>query len=137
MQPRAHRGHYIAKNLRVPMRPEGPNINARVPVQSPDLRENHAFSPDLRVQLRSQKPSGSNYNIRIYQRISGFLYRLWASVIILGSKGTSGSQIRSQDTRRTSGLLHVISEFMAHLPRDYYLTYGKRDHRQGATSTGE
>ncbi|KAF2611056.1 hypothetical protein F2Q70_00011330 [Brassica cretica] len=66
------------KNLRVPMRPQGPNTNIRVPIRSTDLKENPAFSFDLRVQLHSQKPLGSNYDLRIYHRIYGFLHRLRA-----------------------------------------------------------
>ncbi|KAF2617756.1 hypothetical protein F2Q68_00038662 [Brassica cretica] len=43
------------KNLRVPMRPQGPNTNIIVPVRSPDLKENPAFSFDLRGNLRVPK----------------------------------------------------------------------------------
>ncbi|KAF3580551.1 hypothetical protein DY000_02031138 [Brassica cretica] len=94
------------------MRPQGPNTNTRVPIRFPDLKENHVFSHDLRVQSRSRKPPGSNYDLRIHQRIFGLLYRPRAPVMIPGSRerpwvpnktsrsrGTSGSRIRSQDLR--------------------------------------
>ncbi|KAF3585765.1 hypothetical protein F2Q69_00030357 [Brassica cretica] len=96
VQPRAHRGHYIPKNLRVPMRPQGPNTNTRVPIRSPDLEENLVFSHDLRVQSRSRKPQGSNYELWIDKGIFWFLYRPRDPVMIPGSrKGPLGSSTTS------------------------------------------
>ena len=106
MQPKAHQGHYIPKNLRVLMRPQGPNTNTRVPIRSPDLRQNHVSSHDLKVQSRSQEPLGSNYDLQIYQESSGSHIAHRASVMIPGSKReppgsptTSRSQTRSQDLK--------------------------------------
>ncbi|KAF3553796.1 hypothetical protein F2Q69_00012589 [Brassica cretica] len=64
-----HRGHYIPKNLWVPMRPQGPNTVSGSEGESCILTT-----------------LGSNYDLRIYQRISGFLYRLRAPVMIPSSK---------------------------------------------------
>ena len=85
MKPRAHWGHYIPKNLWVPMRPQGPNTNTRVPIRSLDRRETHVFSHDLRVQLQSQDlsknlrvpipPPGSIHDLRIQRRTSGYQIR--------------------------------------------------------------
>ncbi|KAF3542572.1 hypothetical protein DY000_02006501 [Brassica cretica] len=92
------------KNLRVPMRPQGPNTNIRVPIRSPDLKENPAFSFDLRVQLQSQKPSGSN-------TISGSIIESLDSYTASGLKSRSYDLEKrpsdlQNDFRRTSGLLH-------------------------------
>ncbi|KAF3509548.1 hypothetical protein F2Q69_00006032 [Brassica cretica] len=78
VQPRAHRGHHIPKNLQVPMRPHGPNTN---------IRENPVLLHDLRVQSRSQKLPGSNYDLRINQRIFRVYGNLRVPNTISGSKG--------------------------------------------------
>ncbi|KAF3550908.1 hypothetical protein DY000_02007496 [Brassica cretica] len=127
-QPKAHQGHYIPKNLRVLTRPQGPNTNTRVPIRSPDLRQNHVSSHDLKVQSRSQEPLGSNYDLQIYQESSGSHIAHRASIMIPrskreppGSTMTSGSQIRLHGlgepsgpkcdlriSKRTSGLPHDL-----------------------------
>ncbi|KAF3536615.1 hypothetical protein F2Q69_00021778 [Brassica cretica] len=112
------------KNLRVPMRPQGPNTNIRVPVRSPDLKENPAFSFDLRVQLQSQKPPGSNYDLRIYHSISGFLHRLWAQVSVPRSRETtSGSPKLFQENLRAPLR-----------PSDPHATFGLQDQSPDSNS---
>ncbi|KAF2560433.1 hypothetical protein F2Q70_00017644 [Brassica cretica] len=71
-----------------------------------DLRPNTVSSHDLRVQSRSQEPTGSNYDLRIYQRTSWFPNDLRVPDTISrskreppGSPTTFGSQTRSQDLK--------------------------------------
>ena len=106
----------------------------RVPIRSPDLKKNHVLLCDLRVQSQSQKPPGSNHDLRIYHRISEFLHRLRAPVSVPGSREkTSGSQTKTSWSRGTSGLLDDIR--VSRRPTGPHATSWLRDHSPDSNSS--
>ncbi|KAF3511937.1 hypothetical protein F2Q69_00005778 [Brassica cretica] len=105
VQPRAHRGHYILEEPLGSHATSGSKYT-RVPIRSPDLKENPILLCDLRVQSQSRKPPGSNHDLRIYHKISGFLHRLRAPVSVPGSREKIfGSRTKTSWSKGTSGLL--------------------------------